>query len=107
MVAKKIKVIDMEEPTREDIVSIIENEKQDDPPIDEAVEEKPTTLPSEPVVMNKPRVVRATKAKKEETAIEVIPEPPTEPPKEEPKEEENQNVKTVKLVQCPKCNKKN
>ena len=112
---KKIKVIDIEEPSREDIVRIIENYQPDEPPQVEAVEEQPAILPSEPVVMKKPRAARAPRAKKEtepiqeETIAEVIPDPPKEEPTEEPKEipeEENQTVKTVKLVECPKCNKK-
>ena len=110
MAPKKIKVIDIEEPSREDI----ENDQPDEPPQVESVEEQPAILPSGPVVMKK-RVARAPRAKKEtepiqeETIAEVIPDPPKEEPKEEPKEipeEENQTVKTVKLVECPKCNKK-
>ena len=110
MAPKKIKVIDIEEPSREDIVSIIENHQPYGAPQVEAVEEQPAILPSEPVIMKKPRATRAPRAKKEtepiqeETIAEVIPEPPKEEPKEKPNEipeDEHQTIKTVRLVECP------
>ena len=108
---RKIKVVDVEEPSREYIVSVLENE----PPQETTqVEELPTVSTSEPAPVKKPKAIRAPREKKTidtsllDVGVNMSDEPKEEPkedPKEEPKEE-NQNIKTIKLVECPKCNKK-
>ena len=73
----------------------------------EQVELPTPVVPVEKVAMKKPRTSRAKKE------VQPIPEEPAteEPPKEEPvevkkEEPEKKNIKTVELVECPKCNKK-
>lgn len=106
MPSKKIKVIDIEEPSREQILDIIDNDKQEVVSSEPSIEDQqPPVLPSEPVVMKKTRAPRQKKAvvetKELEPIIEITPEPIVEV-----KEVEKPNTKTVELVVCPKCDKK-
>ena len=76
----------------------------------EPIETVEIVAPTEPVVLKKPRAPRVKK-EVEKTKAE---EPPLPPVVEEPEpvinvveeEPENKNIKTVELVQCPKCGKK-
>ena len=120
---RKIKVIDVEGPTNNDPVVVVDSN------INETVVsvDIPEAPPSEPEKIKKPR---ASRAKKEnpEPINDVIEEPPEvktiEPPQvEEPKaqiievqkveepqveiiESPKKNIKTIELVECPNCHKK-
>ena len=113
---KKIKVVDIDAPIEStiEVVEPVEQVEQVAPietvePV-EPIDTVDIVAPTEPVVLKKPRAPRVNK-EVEKTKVE---EPPLPPVVEEPEpvinvveeEPETNNIKTVELVQCPKCGKK-
>ena len=101
---KKIKVVDVapEEPVQE-VEQPVEEEINDDPPVEEVEEievEPPTPPPKKKVAKakTKPEPIE------EESEAEEIPPPP--PKKKTAKAKAEPTVKVTTLIPCPKCGKK-